>query len=119
MGGLRGTESKLSSPSWFSIFEMILMCLASGPSRSRIDCTSDGLRMKDAAIMSTFCSMPNLISDASCARTVHGQPTAALALPPGPSGGVLGRGKRRKRVATVGFDLSTRVATRRGVAVAY
>mmetsp|Transcript_15742 Transcript_15742/g.61482 ORF Transcript_15742/g.61482 Transcript_15742/m.61482 type:complete len:215 (-) Transcript_15742:524-1168(-) len=52
-------SSKFLTPSWFSILEMILMCLPFSPSTARTSRTSEALRMKDAKTMSTFCSTPN------------------------------------------------------------
>mmetsp|Transcript_21200 Transcript_21200/g.41138 ORF Transcript_21200/g.41138 Transcript_21200/m.41138 type:complete len:288 (-) Transcript_21200:102-965(-) len=55
-------SSKLSIPSWFSIFEMIIV--SSGIS-FRISLTSSALRINDAKMISTFWETPNLMSSLS------------------------------------------------------
>ena len=56
-------SSMLSTPSWFSIFEIICILVALFSSRiSLIANTSDALRTNDAAIKSIPCSIPNSMS---------------------------------------------------------
>eukprot|EP00835_Amoeboradix_gromovi_P005592 NODE_540_length_6936_cov_0.673102.p4 type:complete len:161 gc:universal NODE_540_length_6936_cov_0.673102:4075-3593(-) len=58
-------SSKFLIPCWFSILEMILMCLPFSANRSLISITSCALRIKDAKIMSTSCSTPKVMSSMS------------------------------------------------------
>mmetsp|Transcript_13131 Transcript_13131/g.33535 ORF Transcript_13131/g.33535 Transcript_13131/m.33535 type:complete len:200 (-) Transcript_13131:596-1195(-) len=52
-------SSKLRTPSWFSILEIILMLLPASPRHSRTSSTSAFLRMNEAKTMSTPFSTPN------------------------------------------------------------
>mmetsp|Transcript_6758 Transcript_6758/g.16420 ORF Transcript_6758/g.16420 Transcript_6758/m.16420 type:complete len:310 (+) Transcript_6758:793-1722(+) len=61
--------SKLSRPSWFSILEKILMCFPSSPRTARTSWTCFAVRMKEAKIMSTFCSTPKRRSPWSFSET--------------------------------------------------
>ena len=62
-------HSNLLTPSWFSIFAIILMFFPASPRILRISLMPAALRMNDANTMSTFFSTPNVRSDLSFSDT--------------------------------------------------